>query len=228
MTAEWPVDPEHVARFTASQGTPPDSEWDFSRVHFDDNDLVVVGADLEVGTLLAGYSYGVFPMPLSRRRLGWFSPVSRGIIPLDGFHASRSLRKHSARFTVSFDDRFTEVMTACGDERRAHGWINADFIDAYTELHRLGWAHSCEVLLDDELVGGVYGVRIGRFFAGESMFHRRTDASKVALWALTSTLRAAGIRLFDVQWTTPHLISLGAIDVPRSDYLRLLSEALIA
>ncbi len=225
MTAVWSVVDEHVARFTAPQGPIPSTDWDFSSVAFGDDDLIAVGADLETGTLLNAYSHGLFPMPISRGKLGWFSPVTRGVIPLDGFHVSTSLRKHARRFSVDFDSRFTEVMEACGDEKREHGWIDADFVDAYTELHRSGWAHSCEVLADGELVGGVYGVRIGRFFAGESMFHRRTDASKVALWALTATMAAAGIRLFDVQWTTPHLVSLGAVDVPRADYLRLLSEA---
>jgi leucyl/phenylalanyl-tRNA--protein transferase len=225
MTAAWSVVDADVARFTAPQRAIPPTEWDFSGVPFGDDDLIAIGADLEVGTLLNAYSNGLFPMPLRRNELGWFSPVQRGVIPIDGFHVSASLRKHARRFTVSFDTRFTEVMTACGDKKREHGWINDEFIRAYTELHHLGWAHSCEVFADDELVGGVYGVRIGRFFAGESMFHRRTDASKVALWALTATMMAAGIRLFDVQWTTPHLVSLGAIDVPRAQYLGLLSEA---
>jgi len=172
MTAPWPVVDEDVARFSAPQSPVPSTEWDFSQVDFADDDLVAVGADLEPGTLVHAYSSGLFPMPIGRGRLGWFSPVSRGIIPLDGFHVSESLRKSARKFTVRFDTRFTEVMTACGDKKREHGWINDEFIEAYTELHRLGWAHSCEVLVDDELVGGVYGVRIRRFFAGESMFHR--------------------------------------------------------
>ena len=225
MTADWPVVDAHVARLTAPQPALPTTEWDFAHVQFADDDLIAIGADLEVGTLLNAYSNGLFPMPLRRNELGWFSPVQRGVIPVDGFHVSSSLRKHARRFTVDFDTRFTEVMEACGDKKRKHGWINDDFIRAYSELHRRGWAHSCEVYADDQLVGGVYGVRIGRFFAGESMFHRRTDASKIALWALTATMRVAGIRLFDVQWTTPHLVSLGAIDVPRAEYLGLLAEA---
>ncbi|MFM8848595.1 MAG: leucyl/phenylalanyl-tRNA--protein transferase [Actinomycetota bacterium] len=225
MTAPWPVVDEDVARFSAPQSPVPSTEWDFSQVDFADDDLVAVGADLEPGTLVHAYSSGLFPMPIGRGRLGWFSPVSRGIIPLDGFHVSESLRKSARKFTVRFDTRFTEVMAACGDKKREHGWINDEFIEAYGELHRLGWAHSCEVYRDGELVGGTYGVRVGRFFAGESMFHRHTDASKVALWALTATMRAAGIVLFDVQWTTPHLMSLGAVDVARTDYLVLLSEA---
>lgn len=225
MPAEWPVVDEHVACFTAPQNLIPATDWDFSHIVFGDDDLIAVGADLEVGTLLSAYSNGLFPMPIGRGKLGWFSPTQRGVIPMDGFHASSSVRKHAKRFAIRFDTHFTEVMTACGDQKRKHGWINDEFIAAYTELHRLGWAHSCEVFVDDELVGGVYGVRLGRFFAGESMFHRRTDASKVALWALTTTMATAGIRLFDVQWTTPHLVSLGAVNVPRTEYLGRLSEA---
>ena len=116
-------------------------------------------------------------------------------------------------------------MEACGDPRRDHGWINREFVEAYSRLHELGWAHSVEVWRGDDLVGGVYGVRVERFFAGESMFHTATDASKVALVGLVSLLRATGVRLFDVQWTTPHLESLGAVDIPRPRYLQLLSEA---
>jgi leucyl/phenylalanyl-tRNA--protein transferase len=116
-------------------------------------------------------------------------------------------------------------MRECGDERRPHGWIDDDFVAAYGELHRLGWAHSLEVWQGEVLVGGVYGVRIERFFAGESMFHRVTDASKAALVALVEVLRVDGAELFDVQWTTPHLVSMGAIDVPRAEYLRALRSA---
>jgi len=129
---------------------------------------------------------------------------------------------------VTLDHDFVGVMRGCGDPRRDHGWINDEFIDAYSRLHQLGYAHSVEVWRDDELVGGVYGVRIRRFFAGESMFHRATDASKVALVALIDLLRAGGFSLFDVQWSTPHLASLGAISVPRSRYLEMLSEAVNA
>jgi leucyl/phenylalanyl-tRNA--protein transferase len=116
-------------------------------------------------------------------------------------------------------------MKACGDSRRPHGWINVDFIRAYSHLHAMGWAHSVEVFSGDDLVGGVYGVRVGKLFAGESMFHTQTDASKAALVALVALLDATGIALFDVQWTTPHLESMGAIDIPRSDYLALLARA---
>jgi leucyl/phenylalanyl-tRNA--protein transferase len=187
--------------------------------------LVGVGADLDPGTLLGAYRAGLFPMPVGRRRLGWFSPDPRGVIPLDGFHMSRSLRRGLGRFEVTHDRAFTEVMAACGDPRRPHGWITREFIDAYSRLHHMGWANSVEVWRDGELVGGVYGVRIQRFFAGESMFHRATDASKVSLVHLVDRLRDTGAVLFDVQWTTPHLRSLGAVDMPREEYLRRLAQA---
>lgn len=194
------------------------------------NDVVAVGADLEPGTLLAAYRSGLFPMPVdpSRRRsdIAWFSPDPRGIIPLDGLHVSRSLKRRLGRFTARRDTAFREVMERCGDERRDGRWITDRFVEAYTRLHELGWANSIEVFdLDGELVGGVYGVRIGGLFAGESMFHTATDASKVALVHLVDWLRATDARLFDVQWTTPHLESLGAIDVPRDTYLRRLAVA---
>ena len=116
-------------------------------------------------------------------------------------------------------------MLRCGDPSRPNGWITAKFVDAYEQLHHLGWANSIEVYRDGELVGGLYGVRINRFFAGESMFHSVRDASKVAMVATVDWLRATGATLFDVQWTTPHLLSMGAIDVPRSEYLRRLADA---
>lgn len=193
----------------------------------DSSDIVAVGADLEPGTLLAAYRTGLFPMPFDRRRIAWFSPDPRGVLPLDGVKVSRSLRRSVRNFDVAFDRDFRTVMEACGDPRRPGGWINRRFVDGYGRLHDLGWAHSVEVL-DPEtgaLVGGLYGVRIGGFFAGESMFHRATDASKVALVHLVDWLHATGGMLLDVQWTTPHLVSLGAIDVPRREYLAMLAEA---
>ena len=192
----------------------------------DDSDIVAVGADLEPGTLLSAYRQGLFPMPFDRRRIAWFSPDPRGIIPLDGLHISRSLRKSVRRFDVTMNTRFTEVMRSCGDPSRPGGWINKSFVDAYTRLHELGWAHSFEIHDDrGELVGGLYGVRIAGLFAGESMFHRATDASKVALVHLVDWLNDTKASLLDVQWTTPHLVSLGAIDVARPEYLRLLADA---
>jgi leucyl/phenylalanyl-tRNA--protein transferase len=206
---------------------PPPSRWAMpTNGPIDDSDIVALGADLEPGTLLAAYRQGLFPMPYDRKRLAWFSPARRGIIPLEGFHVSRSLRRSMKQFEVRMDTRFRDVMRACADPSRKGGWINRDFVDAYTRLHELGWANSVEVFdRRGALVGGVYGVRIERFFAGESMFHRATDASKVALAVLVDWLCEIGTELFDVQWTTPHLESLGAIDIDRDEYLHRLASA---
>lgn len=208
---------------------PPPCVWDFPEADSAGSEvgadgIVAVGADLEPGTLLAAYRRGLFPM-YADRMLAWWSPDPRGIMSLDGFHRSRSLRRAIDRFEVRVNTAFVDVMLGCADARRPHGWIDASFVDAYTRLHELGWAHSVETWRDGELVGGLYGVRIGRFFAGESMFHRLTDASKVACWATVELLRLGGVTVFDVQWTTPHLRSLGAVDVGRAEYLRLLGSA---
>jgi len=216
---------------------PPASRWELPDllVAGPGEDLVGVGADLAPGTLLAAYRAGMFPMRLgSRSALAWFSPDPRGILPLDGLVVHRSLRRSARRFRTTIDTDFEAVMRACGDPARPDGWIDESFVEAYVELHRLGWAHSAEVWADGEdggetvLVGGIYGLAIGCFFAGESMFHRRTDASKVALVAMVEWLRARGTILFDVQWSTPHLESLGAVEVSRARYLDLLRDALAA
>ncbi len=213
-----------------SEPTPVEStKWVFPPAEdWPDQDLVAGGADLEPGTLLEAYLHGLFPMRVGDppEVLGWWSPDPRGVMPLDGFKVSRSLRRHRRHFSVSVDRQFGAVMMGCADVRRPHGWIDDSFLDAYDRLHALGIAHSVEVWTPDgQLAGGLYGVRIGGFFAGESMFHRVTDASKVALWATCELLRLDGARLFDVQWTTEHLVSLGAIDVARSQYLALLADA---
>lgn len=201
--------------------------WAFPDAHLaDETELVAVGGDLEPATLIAAYRKGLFPMPLERRQIGWMSPDPRGIIPLDGLRVSRSLRQSMRRYRVTLDASFETVMRSCADPRRPHGWINNEFIAAFTRLHGLGWAHSVETWsADGELVGGLYGVRIGGFFAGESMFSTQRDASKVALVALVERMRASGMQLLDVQWLTPHLASLGAVAIPRSDYLDLVSRA---
>lgn len=169
-------------------------------------------------------------MPLRRpRTVAWWSPDPRGIVPLDGLKISRSLRRSCARFEVRVDTAFDEVIDACADPSRPHGWIDGSIMAAYRRLHRLGWAHSVETWTPEgELAGGLYGIAIGGLFAGESMFHRATDASKVALVGLVERLGERGTagRLLDVQWTTDHLVSLGAVDVPRDRYLALLPEAL--
>lgn len=192
-----------------------------------DGDVVAVGADLDAGTLLQAYRRGLFPMGLPDGHLGWWSPVERAILPLRGLHISRSLRQSTRRFQVSVDADFEGVIRGCADSRRRDPWITGDFVEAYTTLHRLGWAHSVEVW-DNEgsLVGGLYGVAIGGLFAGESMFHEVRDASKVALVHLVVVMNRGGGSLLDVQWQTPHLESLGAVVIGRDAYLGKLDEAL--
>jgi leucyl/phenylalanyl-tRNA--protein transferase len=193
----------------------------------DPDGVVAVGADLAPGTLLEAYRSGIFPMPIGDGRLGWWSPDPRGILEPDALRVSRSLRRSTRRLAVTFDEDFTAVVTGCATTPRPGGWITPDFVDAYTHLHRLGWAHSVEVWDDTGgLVGGLYGVAVGGLFAGESMFHRATDASKVALVALVEKFRHGGGTLLDVQWSTPHLETLGATEIPRREYLRRLRIAI--
>ena len=217
-----------MSGFDVTPIEPPPTRWRLPPAHLADGQgLVAVGADLEPGTLLAAYRSGLFPMPMGRREIGWWSPNPRGVMPLDRLKVSSSLRQSCRKYTTQIDTRFVDVMKHCADPRRPNGWINKPFIHAYDRLHRLGWAHSVETY-DGEgnLVGGLYGVRVRGLFAGESMFSTARDASKVALVALVAALRDAGVSLLDVQWTTPHLISLGAVDMPRDQYLRELDIAI--
>jgi leucyl/phenylalanyl-tRNA--protein transferase len=183
---------------------------------------------LDPRLLLEGYAAGIFPMADSRDAadLFWVEPRSRAIVPLDKFHMSRSLRRtlRSGRLSVSLDRDFHRVLLACAD--REETWINAEIERAMLALHSSGHAHSIEVWQAGELVGGLYGVKLGRAFFGESMFSRVTDASKVALAWLVARLRVGGYTLLDCQFMTPHLASLGAISVPRRTYVALLSAAL--
>ena len=214
------------------QTEPPPSTWVFPPAGEAGPDgLLAVGADLEPATLITAYRSGIFPMPISGvAEIAWFSPDPRGIVALEAFRPSRSLRRAARRFTVTADRAFGDVVAGCADPRRPGGWITPAIRVAYGELYALGWAHSIEVWdPDGALAGGLYGVEIGGLFAAESKFHRRTDASKVALAALVERLRdAGGDRILDVQWTTPHLRSLGARDVPRAEYLERLPAALRA
>lgn len=165
-------------------------------------------------------------MNLSDGHLGWWSPVDRAILPLDGLYISHSLRKSTRRYDVTVDEDFESVIQWCSDVERPNGWITDEIIDSYTELHRLGWAHSIEVWdVEGALVGGLYGVSIGGLFAGESMFHLAADASKVALVHLVVIMNSGGA-LLDVQWQTEHLESLGAVIVGRDEYLRRLPAAI--
>lgn len=191
--------------------------------------LAGVGADLEPATLLAAYRRGLFPMPVGGDdpAMGWWSPNPRGIIPLDGLIVSRSLWKARKHFEIRVDTAFDRVVQACADPRRDGGWINEAIRSAYGRLYEMGWAHSVEAWSLDtgELAGGLYGVAIGGLFAGESMFHWRTDASKVALCGLVDRMEAGGGVLLDTQWQTRHLASLGCVTIPRVAYLERLAEA---
>ena len=182
---------------------------------------------LDPRLLLQGYAAGIFPMADSRDAadLFWVEPRSRAIIPLDRFHCSHSLRKtlRSGRFTVTLDSDFPAVISACAE--REETWINGEIERSMLALHGLGHAHSIEVWHDGRLVGGLYGVKLGRAFFGESMFSTMTDASKVALAWLVARLRTAGYCLLDCQFMTDHLASLGAVTVTRSAYAELLSAA---
>jgi leucyl/phenylalanyl-tRNA--protein transferase len=183
---------------------------------------------LDPRLLLQGYATGIFPMADSRDadELFWVEPRNRAIIPLDRFHLSRSLRRtlHSGRFTVTRDRDFKGVIGACAD--REETWINAELEHAMVALHASGHAHSIEVWKDNELAGGLYGVKLGRAFFGESMFSRVRDSSKVALAWLVARLKVGNFTLLDCQFMTEHLASLGAITVPRETYVALLSAAL--
>jgi leucyl/phenylalanyl-tRNA--protein transferase len=156
----------------------------------------------------------------------WFSPNPRGLLPLDTFRAPARLQRtvRQGRFAIAIDRSFERVMRACAE--RDETWITGEIVESYVNLHRLGYAHSVEAWLGDELAGGLYGVALGGAFFGESMFHVVTDASKVALCALVDRLRERSFRLLDIQWVTPHLASFGAVEVPRRKYLKLLDQAL--
>jgi leucyl/phenylalanyl-tRNA--protein transferase len=177
--------------------------------------------------LLRAYGAGIFPMAQSRddAEIHWVDPRRRGILPLDSFHVSRSLRRHilQADQRATVDLAFADVVRGCAD--REETWINADIAQAYLDLHAEGHAHSLEIWQGDSLVGGVYGVVIGAAFFGESMFSRATNASKTALAYLVHRLRSGGFQLFDTQFLTPHLASLGAVEIPRAEYHRRLADA---
>jgi leucyl/phenylalanyl-tRNA--protein transferase len=209
----------------------PATEWSFpcsagaQEAIAGTGEVVGIGADLQPGTLVAAYRCGLFPMPVANK-LAWWSPDPRGVIPLDGLVVSRSLRKSCGHYEVRFDTAFEQVIAACADPKRRGAWIDKRMKGAYLRLHGLGWAHSVESWsADGELSGGLYGVAVGGLFAGESMFYRQRDASKVALVGLVEALRGGGGTLLDVQWLTPHLASLGAVGVSRRRYHELLREA---
>jgi leucyl/phenylalanyl-tRNA--protein transferase len=178
--------------------------------------------------LIRAYAQGAFPMAMEDGSIGWFSPDPRGILPLDTFRISSRLARvrRQRRFDITADRDFVGVMRACAESREEGTWINDEILESYVALHRLGRAHSIEAWQEDRLVGGLYGVHLGAAFFGESMFHRVTDASKVALAALVDRLRDRGFALLDTQWVTPHLAQFGAIEIPRAEYLARLRDAL--
>lgn len=180
--------------------------------------------------MLAAYGAGIFPMAAARRdpALHWVDPERRGIVPLDGFHISRSLRRTLLRadYRVSTDTAFAAVVTACAD--RPETWINAPLVALYHRLHAMGHGHSIEVWQEDQLAGGVFGLTLGAAFFGESMVSPRRDGSKIALAWLVERLRRGGFRLFDTQFITAHLASLGAVEIPRARYRMLLAQAIAA
>jgi len=216
---------------SGATGSEPASRYRFPDPEAADEDgLLAVGGDLAPGTLLAAYRAGIFPW--SDGPITWWSPDPRAVIPLDGLHVSRSLARVIRRgsFRVTFDTAFRRVIEGCAAPRpgREETWISPAFVEAYAALHELGWAHSVECWRGDRLAGGIYGLAIGAWFGGESMFSAERDASKVAIAALVERLRERGYVLFDAQVMNPHLASLGAVDIPRAEYLARLRAALPA
>jgi len=209
---------------------PVAPNWEFPDVdQYGPDDLVAVGGDLSPGAVLAAYRQGLFPMHLEDGRLGWWSPHKRGLIPLEGLNVSKSLRRSLRRYQVTFDDDLEAVIDGCAAVDRPHGWINDEIKAAYLNLGRMGWVHSIECWTPEgDLAGGLYGVKVAGLFAGESMFSQGRDASKVALVALVGVHSATPGAVLDVQWATPHLQSLGAVEVDRQEYLARLTTALHA
>jgi leucyl/phenylalanyl-tRNA--protein transferase len=192
-----------------------------------DEGLVAVGGDLDPLRLISAYAAGIFPWFDERSPILWWSPEPRAVLQLQNLHVSRSLRRRlqSGQFELRVDEDFAGVIDGCAD-RDEGTWITSEMRSAYLALHHRGDAHSFEVRQNSELVGGLYGVQVGSLFAAESMFHRATDASKVALVCAVTSLFAAGFSLFDVQFLTAHLASLGATEVPRRRYLEMVEVAL--
>ena len=190
---------------------------------------MAIGADTSPSTILEAYASGAFPMPGDDLiPMLWWSPVRRGVLELGDLVVTRSLRQSRRRYEIRVDTAFEQVVLACADPRRPGSWINSEIIASYCELHLLGWAHSVEAWADGQLAGGLYGIAVGGLFAGESMFHVRRDASKVALCGLVDLLldEHAGDRLVDVQWQTDHLASLGVREIDRGTYLARLERLL--
>ena len=203
---------------------PEPNTWLFPPANTaDEHGMVAIGADVTPGTLLAAYRSGLFPMPIEPGGLmGWWSPNPRGVLHPKQLKVSRSLRRSRQHFEIRVNTAFAEVMDACADPSRPQGWIDEQIMAAYLALHQLGWAHSIEAWDDQGLAGGLYGIAVGGLFAGESMFHRRPDASKVALMGLVELMAPQPEWLIDVQWLTDHLATLGCTEMTRDDYLAVL------
>ncbi len=215
----------HPGNVAAPPRPVAECQWRFPDPRLaDPSGVVAFGADLAPETLVQAYRTGIFPWPHSAAPLPWFSPDPRGVLLLDGLRVSRSLRQRLRRcgWSTTVDAEFEAVIVACADRPGEGTWIDRSMQRAYRRLHELGWAHSVEVWDGDELVGGLYGVLVGSVFCGESMFHRATDASKVALADLVDRWREAGGAFVDVQLPTEHLTTLGAVEVPREEYLSRL------
>lgn len=232
MNWPWPI----------RRGRSPDRDVPWIEPYLGEPEgLIGVGGDLSPELLLRAYSEGVFPWFSEGDPVLWWSPDPRAVIELDGLHVSRRLARtiRSGKFRITVDHCFTDVMRACGESRPEGTWVTNEMIRGYTALHRAGHAHSLEVWYrepdpsarfagerqGERLAGGIYGVSIGGLFAGESMFHRVTDASKVALVALVEHLKRQGFVLFDVQMTTDHTERMGAVNIPREHYLRRVANA---
>jgi leucyl/phenylalanyl-tRNA--protein transferase len=180
---------------------------------------------IEPELLLQGYRLGIFPMAMEDDSIEWFSPDPRAILPLEKFHVPHALRAVARKkvFEIKIDNSFSEVIRACA--KREDTWINREIVESYERLHELGYAHSVESWNKRKLAGGLYGIALGGAFFGESMFHRETNASKIALVALVEHLRAQKFALLDTQWLTPHLVQFGATEISREHYLKLLTRA---
>jgi len=224
---------EHPSHGSSTLSPPEpvgETRWRFpDPTNADEHGIVGVGADLSPATLVQAYRNGMFPMPIGApgsEEIAWWSPRERGILEFGDLKVSRSLRQSCRRFEVMVNSDFDAVIEGCADAHRPGGWISPQISQAYRDLHELGWAHSIEVRRDGLLVGGLYGVQVAGLFAGESMFHTETDASKVALVALVAALKHLDAEFIDVQWQTDHLATLGT--VTQTNYFNRLGDALLS
>ena len=220
--------PSIVPHGPCSLGVQASQEHGEPRTEHGELSTAKLFAVLDPALLVRAYRHGIFPMALEDGEVGWFSPDPRGILPLDEFRIPSRLARvvRQGRFEVTIDRGFEGVMRACADQRMDGTWISEEIIASYLALHRLGLAHSVEVRQRGALVGGLYGVHLGGAFFGESMFHRVTDASKVALVVLVDRLTRHSFALLDIQWVTPHLAQFGAVEISRKAYLSRLQRAL--